>query len=363
MPVRLTLTSIWTCTPRTVQSCAECSPPHWKEDLWVGLRSFLQTSIDCFETLVSKFETQFDINRPHHLTSIALVNIHQEKRRSLRTFMDRFGKVALNILNWSSYMAMYHIVTALRSVPFADSLCMEPATNFDELRQRTAKLMQLEELREFRNQAWAEAGGDKGREKENERQNWPSAGRGDRHGDNRGSRFTRYTPLSADRGKILDDTLTADLNPQPRRAASPENVDQTCRCRYYRNSEHTTEECQALKDKIEELIQVRHLRRFVQGAEDRSNPHEGNRRRGEGTTLLRGRRRPEHRPRRENPLRREGGVRGGWEVINTIARGFARGGSSNNVSKKHLRTVQQVNTISFRPRISRVLTLRRTTLW
>jgi len=110
-------------------------------------------SIDCFETLVSKFETQFDINRPHHLTSIALVNIHQEKRRSLRTFMDRFGKVALNILNWSSYMAMYHIVTALRSVPFADSLCMEPATNFDELRQRTAKLMQLEELREFRNQA------------------------------------------------------------------------------------------------------------------------------------------------------------------------------------------------------------------
>jgi len=36
-------------------------------------------SIDCFDTLMTKFGAQFAKNRPHHLTSIALVNIQQEK--------------------------------------------------------------------------------------------------------------------------------------------------------------------------------------------------------------------------------------------------------------------------------------------
>jgi len=47
--------------------------------------------------------------------------------------------------------------------PFADSLCKKPAANLDELRQRVAKIMQLEELTEFRNHVRVEAGGDRGR--------------------------------------------------------------------------------------------------------------------------------------------------------------------------------------------------------
>ena len=54
-------------------------------------------SIDSFTTLVMKFETQFATSRPHHLTSIALIGIHQEKGESLRTFVDRFSKVAMSI--------------------------------------------------------------------------------------------------------------------------------------------------------------------------------------------------------------------------------------------------------------------------
>jgi len=119
---------------------------------------------------------------------------------------------------------------------------MEPAANLDELRQRAIKFMQLEELREFRNQASVEVGCDKGRDKEKDCLNRPGVGRGDRHKDNREPRFTRYTPLTADRGKFLDEALSADLIPPPRRAASPENTDRTRRCRYHRNNGHTTEE-------------------------------------------------------------------------------------------------------------------------
>ena len=41
---------------------------------------------------------------------------------------------------------------------------MQPTDSLDELRKRATKYMQLEELRELRNQARAEAGGEKRKE-------------------------------------------------------------------------------------------------------------------------------------------------------------------------------------------------------
>jgi len=41
---------------------------------------------------------------------------------------------------------------------------MQSAANLDELRKKAAKFMLLEELREFRNQARAEASGEKGKD-------------------------------------------------------------------------------------------------------------------------------------------------------------------------------------------------------
>jgi len=72
-------------------------------------------SIDCFDTLVEKFGVQFATSQPHHLTSIALVNIRQEKGESLMLFMQRFGKVALSIRNLSPEVAMHHMITTLTS--------------------------------------------------------------------------------------------------------------------------------------------------------------------------------------------------------------------------------------------------------
>ena len=91
-------------------------------------------SIDCFETLVAKFDTQFATSRPHHLTSIALVSIRQEKGEPVRMFIDRFGKVAMSIQNLSPDVVMHHMLTAFRLGPFANSLCMQLAASLNELR-------------------------------------------------------------------------------------------------------------------------------------------------------------------------------------------------------------------------------------
>jgi len=91
-------------------------------------------SIDCFDKLVEKFGAQFTTSRPHHLTSIALLNIRQEKGESLKLFMECFGKVALSIHNLSPEVRMHHMITALRSGPLAENLCKKPVTNLNELR-------------------------------------------------------------------------------------------------------------------------------------------------------------------------------------------------------------------------------------
>jgi len=108
--------------------------------------------IDSFKTLVNFFAT----SRPHHLTSIALVNIRQGKGESLWAFLERFNQVALQIWNLNLEVALHHKVMALRPGPFADSLCKKSALNMSEMRVRAAKFIRLEELRDFGGQMKAE---------------------------------------------------------------------------------------------------------------------------------------------------------------------------------------------------------------
>ena len=173
--------------------------------------------------------------------------------------MDRFSKVTMSIRNLSPDVAMHHMLTTLRPGPFADNLCMQPADSLDKLRKRATKYMQLEELREFRNQARAEAGGERKEEKDRQAR---------RENRDRPIWFSRYTPLTTERGRILDEALRAELILPPRKVANPNNADWRKQCRYHQNAGHSTEECQALKDKIEELIQAGHLRRFMRNGRD-----------------------------------------------------------------------------------------------
>lgn len=78
---------------------------------------------------MTNFGTKFATSRPNHLTSIAVINLRQEKVKSLHTFMEKFGKLTLNIYNPSLEVAMHHMVTELKSNPFSNNLCKKPTTN------------------------------------------------------------------------------------------------------------------------------------------------------------------------------------------------------------------------------------------
>lgn len=78
------------------------------------------------------------------------------------------------------------------------------------------------------------------------------------------SHFTKYTPLNTNFVRILEEALNVKLIPISSKTSAPPNADQNKQYQYHRNFGYSTKECPALKDKIEEIIQVGHLRCFVQ---------------------------------------------------------------------------------------------------
>jgi len=138
-------------------------------------------------------------------------------------------------------MVICHLVIALQSGSFTNNLCKKPAKNIDKVRQQAAKFMQLEELRDYRNSVQAYNGGDNEKEKDQGGRHAP--GRSNRYKENRGPQFHTYTPLNADRVKIMDEALNADLILTLKNLQGPKDADMFRQCQYHQNFGHTAEEC------------------------------------------------------------------------------------------------------------------------
>ncbi|XP_014492201.1 uncharacterized protein LOC106754662 [Vigna radiata var. radiata] len=125
----------------------------------------------------------------------------------------------------------------------------------------------------------------------------------------------------------MEEALRADLLTITR-SLTPRGVDERKHCRYHQNMGHTTEDCITLKDKLESLVQAGHLREFV--CSGGRPPRRNNLDRGK----------PPPTEQRSRSRNRERPLRG---VINMISRGFAGGGPSFAVRKRHLRNLHRVN--------------------
>jgi len=217
-------------------------------------------SVTNFKVLETKFTIQYATSRPHRTSSMSLLNVKQEKGESLRTFMGRFSKVCMGIRKLNPEIAMHHLISAILPGRFTESLIKRPPHDMDELRTRATKFMQIEEHIDYHRKTQAEA---YEKEKEKTQRHSSPMARTDRYWLNRGPRFHNYTPLTVPRGKVLDEALQPELIPAPRQAQTPRNANTAKHCQYHCNCGHTTEGCQALKDKIEELVQAGYLRKFV----------------------------------------------------------------------------------------------------
>ncbi|XP_020209660.1 uncharacterized protein LOC109794625, partial [Cajanus cajan] len=255
--------------------------------------------------------------------------------------MDRFNKIAMEIGDLNPAVALDRLSTTLRPGPFVNSLCKKPPVDMNDLRRRAEKYMQMEELAETRNQARTKEGysrKEQGREPMKRANTEPSNTR-----PPRGPRYTTYTPLNASRAKVLEQALASEILVIPKRANTPPRDDKAKTCRFHRNRGNSTEECSALRDKLEDLIKQGHLRSFVSSQDHRPRGRDQYPRRTSS---------PGERRRRSRSAERKDHPRSSREdndrprkIINTIVRGFAGGGSTSSARKRHHRAVRSVNNV------------------
>ena len=315
-------------------------------------------TIDSFTTLTTTFTTQFDTSRRHDLTTIALLNLRQEEGEPLRVFIDRFGVIAMKIKDLTPNLILMYMMTSLQPGPFVDELAMRPPLSMQELRKRAAMFIRVEDMRRYQNNAQTPLVQADIRKPVKE----PPPRERNRPTERRPAKFSNYAPLNAPRSRILDEVLQAELIPPPRKYQNPPNADLSKYCHYHRNNDHTTDECDTLRDKIEELVRAGHLKHYIrETGEGAPRPRHGgndNRRVERRPDRWTERREPRREPARtqhteqrtatQPPPRRTDDrppLRG---TINTISRGFAGGGRSSSSRKKHLRAVQSVHAVSGR---------------
>ncbi|XP_020224232.1 uncharacterized protein LOC109806270 [Cajanus cajan] len=90
-------------------------------------------SISTFNELSRRFVAQYATNRPHHITSTALANLHQGDTESLRKFMECFASVSVKIWNLNLEVALHSMLMALKLGLFVDNLCRKPPNDMDDL--------------------------------------------------------------------------------------------------------------------------------------------------------------------------------------------------------------------------------------
>ncbi|RDX92283.1 hypothetical protein CR513_25614, partial [Mucuna pruriens] len=98
----------------------------------------LANSIDSFETLKKRFDTQYLTSRPHHLTSMVLVNLRQGESKSLCSFMAHFSNVSMKIRNHNLEVVLHSIIMALKLGPFPDNLYKLSPKDMDNLKTRAS---------------------------------------------------------------------------------------------------------------------------------------------------------------------------------------------------------------------------------
>ncbi|XP_017428539.1 uncharacterized protein LOC108336576 [Vigna angularis] len=170
-------------------------------------------TVDCFAIVETLFRRKYASNRKQEITPAELVNTKQENRETLKAFMKRYTEIARRVKE------------------------ARPPKTMEELQERAAKFIRMEEMRisQRKRQQEADVGGGRRDDKQPFDNNDKSTELP------RTFKFNHYTTLSAPRAKVLEEAINVELL-TPRRKPSPKNADGRKSCRFNQNHGHTIEE-------------------------------------------------------------------------------------------------------------------------
>nr|XP_025682159.1 uncharacterized protein LOC112783427 [Arachis hypogaea] len=279
-------------------------------------------SISRFQELASQFEDHFAASAIYLHDSDYLTTIKQGPQESLKDYITRFTKVAMQIPDLHPEVHLHAIKSGLRPGKFQETIAVAKPKTLAEFREKAKGQIDIEELRQARK-------ADKSATKDDEKPR-----------DNKKSfkpvpRYESYTQFNTKRDDIIKEILNSKLIKPPRKAGTyPEakNVDKTRYCSFHQKHGHTTDECVIAKDLLERLARQGHLDKFITG-------HMQKRAASSSEQLTPG---PLSKDKEKAPTHPRG-------VINCISGGYAGGGHTSSARKRTYRAMLAVEDTPHNP--------------
>lgn len=114
-------------------------------------------TVDSFATVTTLFRRQYAAKRRQEMTLAELVNTKQEKDETLKAFMQRYNEIARQVKDANHTFVINNLPKYLKPGYVAEQLYVEPPKTMEELKERMAKFIRMEDLRNSRRKQQQEA--------------------------------------------------------------------------------------------------------------------------------------------------------------------------------------------------------------
>ncbi|XP_058767233.1 uncharacterized protein LOC131640882 [Vicia villosa] len=226
-------------------------------------KSLPDESITSWKRLGKLFSTHFTASRRHPKSEASLEAIIQGKDESLRAYMKRFNKEAVQV-STTAHMKKFLFERGPRPrSDFAKAVGIETPATLDEFFLKAQAYIQYEEKEA------AHAARNSRQEENTKGARQDDSRRGtDKKKEDKGQdpkdykvpagKFREYTPLNASWERILNECANAEFQTGkvrfPKSMPVRPNMDRSKFCRFHKGHGHNREDCIHLKDAIEKLI-------------------------------------------------------------------------------------------------------------